>query len=247
VSLWRRVSKIAKVAAALSGGLSSAVLAFTDVGKLTFDAIIVLVWGTALIAVAAVCVLLSEPPSKQKKPRVGGMILRCMILLVASWIAAGGLKLTAAYHAVRVLRHHCSLCPNVGSIEFRPPRFPVELTISVWVPQTEGVTIEKLSPDSWNQEDPVNTLREENRTQFGRTLILSGFEAPQVFGIWYQLNASADALNWHATPVPDRIRILNQSWLRRYVIWCYVYGGGLWVIGVSYCLSRWFWWGKASP
>jgi len=217
----------------------SVILVFTD--SLRLDTRSVCVGACDFITVAAFSLLLSK---QRQRLNTLPMAFRCLLLVVPSWASVKSLELAMAYHNVRVFRHISSLSPNVGSIEFQPARSPVELTISVWVPQTEGVRIEKLSADSWNQEVPLNQPIHRNQTQFGQTLKLSGFKAPQVFGIRYQLNASADRLNWQASPMPDRVGVLDQGRLRRYGLKSYVYGGFLWVFGVLYSLSRWFWWVK---
>lgn len=240
MSDWRVIRKYGAVLTGIVTGICPAVLAFTDFVKIPFDARVVCVGATGLVTVAVFCLLLSKTPKKETGPKAIGIILRWLILLLLSGGVIAALELTAAYHNVRVLRDISSNCPNVGSIEIQPPRFPLALTIRVWVPQTQGVRIEKFSPASWNREDPVN-WQESNRTQFGATLLLSGFKTPQVFGIWYQLNAPADTFSWQAIPDRENVRVLDRGQLRRYRICSYVYGGGLWLIGVCFCLLRWFW------
>ncbi len=242
MSFWFIGKKYGVLVVALAGAISSSTLAFTNSFKeISLDARTVWVGATAFITVAAFALLLSRP----LKPRMGhtviDAVLRCLILALLSWGVVRSLELTAAYHNVRVFRKISSLYPNVGSIEFQPPRFPVDLTIKVWVPQNEHVRIEKLFPSSWNPEDPADLKGERNRTGIQDTLFVKAFKSAQVFGIWYELNGQANALDWDAIPEPANVRVLRESPVRSYRRWSYVYGGGLWVIGVCFCLWRWFW------
>jgi hypothetical protein len=237
---WGVLKKYAQVLSGLVGATSSAVLAFTNLGHLPLDARLVLVGATALIAVVVLCLLVSSPLKLRTRPGALGIALRCFVLLLVCWMAAKALQVTATYHSARIFQRVRSQYSNVGSIEIQPPRFPVQLTINVWVPQTGGVKIEKFFPASWNRQDPAN-WQERNRTNHQDTLLLTGFKTPQVFGIWYQLSASADALNWEAFPTPDNVRVLTEDELRRYHKWSYIYGGALWLIGVCFWFLRWFW------
>ena len=240
---WRGAAKYWKPLTALTSAISSIVLGFTNLFKLPLDARFVLVGAIALVGVTVFCLWLSTPAKAQTRPKASRVALRCLALLFLCWAAVRALEVTAAYHNVRVFRRICSQCPNVGTIEIQPPRFPVQLTVNVWVPQTRGVRIERFFPASWNRQDTVN-WQERNRTEFQDTFILAGFKRPKVFGIWYQLNASADVFDWEVIPAPDNIRVLTEARLRWYRNWFYVCGGVVWLIGVCFFFLRWFWFHK---
>ena len=238
-AVWRAVWKYGKVLAGLVSAISSAILAFTNLAQISLEARFILVGATAFVTVAIAWLLLSRPTKPQTRPKLAGIVSRCLVLLLLCWLVVKALGATAVYHNVRVFRQVCSQCPNVGSVEIQPPRFPVQLTINVSVPQAKGVMIEQFFPASWNREDPVN-WQERNRTKFQDTLLLSGFKTPQVFGIWYQLNRAAGAFSLEAIPAPENVRVLEEGQLRRYRKWAYVYGGALWLIGVCFWFLRWF-------